>query len=103
MLQVPTLASNVGCLRNSELHRLSFRPRTYILSLNWIEQKHDTRWTWLRIKQEVLGRTPRIPPCRGNVFTELLPSNDRGKTGAQTHASIKSSIVVRIRCSGYVY
>jgi hypothetical protein len=96
-----------------------------------VSEVHDEResrdWgnsssrVWLHIKQEVLGRTnrllsfdttrtaqkmtvPTILRCRGNVFTELLPSNDRGIHGrTNIHESNNYSIITSIRCRGNVF
>jgi hypothetical protein len=58
----------------------------------------DTIWTAKKT-------TPvTIVPCRVNVFTEPLPSNDRGiYTDKQTHSSNNSYIVARILCGGNVF
>jgi hypothetical protein len=48
--------------------------------------------------------TPKIFRCRGNVFTELLPSNDRRiYRHTQRHTSNDTAIVACIHCRGNVF
>jgi hypothetical protein len=96
----------------------------YLLSLRWRCKINNRKVQSILLnqcsrltKQEVLGRTNRlfyfnttrttwkttpltILCCRGNVFTELLLSND---IGTHTHASNNSSVVECIHCRGKVF
>jgi hypothetical protein len=89
------------------LYRIKSRGNSVLLRMGEVSEQevlrrtnrlHSFDKTWTAQKTT----PPTILQSLRNVFTELLPSNDR-EIHTQTQASKNSSVVACIRCSGNVF
>jgi hypothetical protein len=104
----------------NEKHWSGWTNAVYFIIFCW-KHKHSFKFSelklrkehWMQFREEVLGRSSRLLSfetahtaeettpliflrCRGSIFTELLPSNDRG-IHWQTQRHTRSTILLLLR------